>query len=86
MSAKQTKDLRKQIKRVVEDLLPMVVHGEIYRDLQRQIQKDLEVITKEARETLAQLDKRSQAVQDYIVRQVQLAQTTEPKASTEESK
>lgn len=89
MSDKQYKMIRKQLRNVVQEILPEVLGGDLFANLQKENSGRLDAITAEVRNTLKQLDDRSKAVQDYIMRQVELAQVpakTEAPAVTEEAK
>lgn len=67
------KELRKQLRNVVQDLLPELVASElgesIRKELSRQIQARLDIMVKEIQGTLQQIDQRSKDVQGYLVRQ-----------------
>ena len=67
------KDLRKQLKNVVQAMLPDLINSElgesIRKDLSRQIQARLDVMMEEVRNTLKQIDERSKDIQGYLVRQ-----------------
>lgn len=73
MNGKQVKLLRSQIRNVMQEILPEIMAGEMFKDLQKVNAQRLEVISKEVRETLTQLEERSKAVQDFIVRSVAAA-------------
>lgn len=68
---------------VVQELLPNTLSNELFADLQKQVHGRLDLIFKEVRESLGKMDERSKSVQDYIVRQVELAQVKTTEAAPE---
>ncbi len=75
MNGKNVKLLRSQIRNVVQEILPEILTTDLFTNVSKEMHKRLDNVTVEVRETLKNLDDRSKTVQDYIVRQVQLAQT-----------
>lgn len=73
MNSKSAKALRNQLRQVVQEVLPEVLAGDLYKKLQEYNTGRLDLITEEVRKTLQHLDDRSKSVQDYIVRQVELS-------------
>lgn len=67
------KDIRKQIKNVIQSELPELLNKELstaaYKQLSAEIQTKLSMIELEVRNTLKQIDERSKDIQDYIIRQ-----------------
>jgi hypothetical protein len=67
------KELRKQLRNVVQEQLPDLLKSELgnalHKDLSHIIQTRLNVVIKNIQETLEQIDQRSKDIQGYIVRQ-----------------
>jgi len=74
MGDKQVKRIRKQLKNVVEDLLPQVLTVELIQASQRQLKADVDIkldaIDKHVRETLKAIDDRSKDTLGYLLRNV----------------
>jgi hypothetical protein len=72
MSDKQYKLIRKQLRNVVQDELQYLLHEEtfknLYKDLVKHTDKRLDDITKTVKDVLDNMDKRSQDIQSYVVR------------------
>lgn len=70
------KVIRKQLRNVVQDLLPELLRHELqlalYTKLLNDINKRMDEIGTHAKEALEKMDKRSQDVQGYAVRQLSL--------------
>jgi len=68
------KALRGQVRQIVKELLPEVLHAEavnrLNKDLTNKVDNRLEGITKLVKTTLDQLDQRSKDMQSYVVRNV----------------
>lgn len=68
-----SKELRKSLRNVVQDMLPSLMQSElgeaIRKDLSKQINMRLDLVVKEIQGTLQQIDQRSKDTQGYIVRQ-----------------
>lgn len=66
------KELRKQLRNVVQDLLPDLIKSElgaaIHKSVSGIIQMRLDVMMKEIQNTLQTIDQRSKDVQGYLVR------------------
>lgn len=66
------KELRKSLRNVVQELLPDLMKSEmaesIRKELANQVQARLDIIVKEIKATLEQIDQRSKDVQGYLVR------------------
>lgn len=69
------KTIRKQLRNVVQEQLPMVVTSElandIYLRLQKEVRSQLMTIEANITATLAQMNERSKDVQSFIMNQVQ---------------
>jgi len=67
------KETRKQLRNIAQELLPTLLNSElgeaIRKDLSAQIQTRLDVVIKEIKTTLEQIEQRSKDVQGYLVRQ-----------------
>lgn len=72
-SESNAKLLRKQLRNVVQELLPQLVTDELkaamHQQLAIEIQKRLDNVTKNVKETLDMIDQRSKDIQGYLVRQ-----------------
>lgn len=75
MSDKNLKDIRKQIRNVVQELLPALLQTEVfqslYSNLQAQNRIQLEGIEKNIKDTLKDMNDRSKDVQSFIMREIQ---------------
>jgi len=86
------KELRKQIRNVVQDLVPALLQAEVgealRKDLSRQIQARLDVMMEEIRNTLRAIEDQSKDIQSYVVRQslipfpLQTGDNNEPKSGS----
>lgn len=68
------KDLRKQLRNVVQELLPQLVTAEVYQaalsQVREEIKGSLSSIDKHIKENLAEMNQRSQDIQAYIMNRV----------------
>lgn len=64
------KDLRKQLRNVVQEELPNIVTNELFTKLQEKNAERLEAISASVRKTLDDMDSRSKDVQNFIMRQM----------------
>lgn len=64
------KELRKQLKNVVQDLAPKMIQDEVFASLQKEIQERLNEVAEEVRGTLKKIDERAKDVQSLIMRQI----------------
>lgn len=79
MSSGNAKDTRKQLRNVVQDLLPSLLQTEVfqglYEKLHKSVQKEvtahLEAVARDVQEALKRIDHRSQDVQSFLINQVQ---------------
>jgi len=82
--ANQAKVLRSQLRQIVKEILPDLLSAElkseIHKTLAVEVQKRLDNVTKNVKETLDTIDQRSKDIQGYLVRQ-----TTVPTNPTEQS-
>ena len=69
MNSKQVKDIRKQLRNVVQEMLPGVTSQEMYVQLSKVINERLDQISKHINSTLETIDQRSKDVQTYVIRQ-----------------
>lgn len=78
-----SKELRKSLRNVVQDLLPDLLKSEfgtsLHKDISKVIQTRLDVMMKEIQDTLKTIDQRSKDVQGYLVRS-----TLKPVAANQE--
>ena len=78
MSSGAMKDLKRQLRNVVQDILPEVLKNEIYTSAVDQARKDLskqlKLIQDEIRTNLSLMDERSKGVQQYILNQISAEQ------------
>lgn len=83
MSDKNVKDLRKQLKTVVADLLPEALSSALFLKLQQENRQRLDQIEKMVKDTLERIDSRGKDVQSFIMRQVaeSMPQTSPPTSS-----
>ncbi len=82
MSDKSAKDIRKQLRNVVQDAMPQIVTEElgkaVHDALKSHIDKRLDAISKHIQTSLDALDQRSKDVQAFVIRQ-NTAQAPAPK-------
>ena len=64
------KDLRKQLKAVVAEILPEFVRDGLFEQLQKENKERLDLIEKAVRDTLAQIDARAKDHQHFVVREM----------------
>jgi predicted transcriptional regulator len=80
----KVKDLRNQLRNVVKEILPELLSAELksemHQKFQVEVQKRLDNVTKNVKDTLDTIDQRSKDIQGYLVRA-----TTQPLAPAEES-
>lgn len=73
MSQSNIKDIRKQLRNVVQEEMGNILTNEmklsLYRDLSDKIQKQLNEVTKYVKETLDRIDERSKDIQTYAINQ-----------------
>jgi hypothetical protein len=85
MSGSNVKDLRRQVRNVVQETLPELLQSEVFKGLYDQLEKELmsqiEGIRVQIKTTLETIDQRSKDVQSFILKQVQTSviQTEAPK-------
>lgn len=76
MSDKNAKDIRKQVRNVVNEVLPSLlqteVFSELYVKLQREMNARLDEIRRDVATALERMDSRSKDVQQYIINHVQM--------------
>jgi hypothetical protein len=74
MNGSGVKDIRKQIRNVVQDLLPEIMRMEIYKEIASEMRKDiatrLEVIETMVKNSLEKMDQRSMDVENYMINQL----------------
>lgn len=67
------KELRKQLRNVVQGLLPEILTKEleeaVYKKLLSDMNARMDLIANNAKETLERIDERSRDVQSYVIRQ-----------------
>lgn len=72
MSDKNTKDLRKQLRAVVREILPEILTAELvtasHREYTAKLEERLDAISKHLTDTLTAIDQRSKDMQSYVVR------------------
>lgn len=86
---RNVKLIRKQLKNVVQTLLPSLVteemKSEMHAQLAKEVQQRLDNVTENVKSTLQMVDERSKDIQSYLIRQ-----TTQPaevaKVSAEDKK
>ena len=68
------KDLRKQLKNIVQDLLPSMLTEELhkaqYAKLSSELQARMDSVERHVKETMHEMNNRNKDVQSYLVRQV----------------
>lgn len=88
MGDKQVKRLRKQLRNVVEELIPSVLTVELikagHERLKIEVDAKLDVIDKNLKETLKTIDDRSKDTMSYLLRSVK--PTTVPTENAEDEK
>lgn len=79
MSAKNTKNLRKEVTSAVQELLPQIlnelVSTKLFSNLQEENKVRLDIIERAVTKALDEMSKRNKDAQDYIIRQVTAATT-----------
>lgn len=89
MSGAQSKDIRKQVRNVTQELLPSLLQTEVFKDLYINLQKEmllkLAEIEKDVKATLVRIDERSKNVNSFIMSQIQseMAKTYVPPVKSE---
>lgn len=72
MNDREIKEVRKQLRKITADLLPEILNDAFVKSLDKTVNANLdarlEEITKRIAATLEKLDKRSQEINSYIVR------------------
>lgn len=88
MSDKNIKLIRKQIRNVVQELLPEIMKKEVFVESYDRVQKEvasrLTFIEGQVKNSLKEMDDRSKDMQGFVMRQV-LASTAPQPVVTEES-
>lgn len=69
MSQSQVKELRKQIRNVVQELLPEILTAELFQQLAKTNQEVLSRIKRDIEKTLSDIDGRQKDVQSFIMRE-----------------
>ena len=74
MSDKGLRDLRKQLRNVVLDLLPEVLNSELVtaanKDVTAKLESRLDAIQKHLMTTLSQIEQRQKDTQTYVMRNI----------------
>jgi hypothetical protein len=72
MSDKNFKAIRKQLRNVVQEIMPLVLGNELVQEvkksLEARIDARLEAVSKHIYETLTQIDERSKDIQTFLIR------------------
>jgi hypothetical protein len=72
MNDREIKEVRKQLRKIVEDLLPQILNDAFVKSIDKTVNANLDTrlaeITKHVAATLDKLDKRSQEINSYVVR------------------
>lgn len=72
MNDREIKEVRKQIRKVVADLLPEILNDAFVNSIDKTVNANLDArldaITKHVATTLDKLDKRSQEINSFVVR------------------
>lgn len=68
MSSKDMKDLRKQLRNVVKEILPEILTQEQYLELKKHIDKNIKNIEKIVKDSMHEMNNRQKDTLDYLVR------------------
>jgi archaellum biogenesis ATPase FlaH len=75
MSARDLKDLRKQLRNVTKEILPEVLQAELVNNIKENLDKyiklELEQLKQDVISTMARIEERSKDVQTFILNHVQ---------------
>lgn len=79
----QAKLLRSQLRQLVKEILPELLSSELRSEMHQklavEVQKRLDNVTKNVKDTLETIDQRSKDIQSYLVRQTtKSTSTTQP--------
>lgn len=80
MSDRNFKEIRKQLRNVVREILPEVMASEAVSMIDRKVDSRLEGIQIQVRNTLQEIDQRSKDVQSFVIRQLASAGIAPSKA------
>jgi hypothetical protein len=84
----QAKVLRSQLRQIIKEILPELLSAELksamHEQLRVEVQKRLDNVTENVKNTLDTIDQRSKDIQGYLVRQT--TQVTGPAQVTTETK
>lgn len=79
------KQARGQLRQIAQEMLPEVMAGELFKELQKDIARRLDALTDEVRAKLKEIDDRQRTVQNMIVRDMTRNMSVETPAQAQET-